>query len=375
MMVTAPGRTRILAAATAAILLLSACAGETVDTTSTSETIAEQEPTTTTTTSPAPTTTSTEPPPPPAPSADDTSRENAAPVGATVQIGDWRVRVISVTPDATDEVLEDDFNEPPGEGEQYFIARLEATYTGTEIGDFFFDLTTSSVGESAVAYDSAGASCGLPPDDINLAGEVFPGGTIFGNVCWKIQSADAQSMVLILDEFGSFDDNRAFLALDPGASVVDDTTSIGPARINDSDIVSYGETETVHDWDIRVVDVMPNANEAILAEAGFNEDPRPDHQFFIVNVEGTYTGDGSGRLWNELTFEAVGTEGVIYSPFNADCGFVPDGLAFTSEAFPGGTVSGNVCWEIRTSDLESLVMLAREFTAGEVPRAMFSLSG
>ena len=57
------------------------------------------------------------------------------------------------------------------------------------------------------------AYCGVIPDNIDDSGETFPGGTITGNVCWSIQSTDAASLVMIVEESFNFDDTRAFFAL------------------------------------------------------------------------------------------------------------------------------------------------------------------
>ena len=109
---------------------------------------------------------------------------------------------------------ENQFNDPPPEGNQFFIASLEATYTGTESSTFWVDMTLKSVGDSKVAYEGVDAYCGVIPDDINDSGETFPGGTITGNVCWSIQSTDAASLVMIVEESFNFeDDARAFFAL------------------------------------------------------------------------------------------------------------------------------------------------------------------
>ena len=71
-----------------------------------------------------------------------------------------------------------------------------------------------SVGDSNVAYEGVDAYCGVIPDDIDDSGETFPGGTITGNVCWSIQSTDAASLVMIVEESFNFDDDtRAFFAL------------------------------------------------------------------------------------------------------------------------------------------------------------------
>jgi hypothetical protein len=126
------------------------------------------------------------------------TRDTPVDVGAVVQVGDWRLRVAGVTPDATDEVLsENQFNDPPPEGNQFFIATVEATYTSDESSTFWIDMSLKAVGDSNVAYEAFEASCGVIPDDINDSGETFPGGTITGNVCWNIRSEDADSLIMI----------------------------------------------------------------------------------------------------------------------------------------------------------------------------------
>ncbi len=150
-----------------------------------------------------------------APLVGESSLDSPIQLGAVVQVGSWRLRVSAITPDGTDEVMEENqFNDPPPEGNQFFIASLEATYTGTEPSTFWVDMTLKSVGDSKVAYEGGNASCGVIPDNIDDSGETFPGGTITGNVCWSIQSTDAASLVMIVEESFSFgDDTRAFFAL------------------------------------------------------------------------------------------------------------------------------------------------------------------
>ena len=165
---------------------------------------------TTTTTSESRAATTTE-----APLVGESSLDSPIQLGAVVQAGSWRLRVSAITPDGTDEVMEENqFNDPPPEGNQFFIVSLEATYTGTESSTFWGDMTLKSVGDSRVAYEAYDASCGVIPDDIDDSGETFPGGTITGNVCWSIQSTDAASLVMIVEESFNFDDDtRAFFAL------------------------------------------------------------------------------------------------------------------------------------------------------------------
>ena len=57
------------------------------------------------------------------------------------------------------------------------------------------------------------AGGGVIPDDINDSGETFPGGTITGNVCWRVRSDDVDSLVIIAEESFNFDETRAFFSL------------------------------------------------------------------------------------------------------------------------------------------------------------------
>ena len=118
------------------------------------------------------------------------------------------MRVIEVIPNATDLVMEENsFNDPPVDGNQFFVATLEAEYVGTESGNFWVDLSWKALGPSAVAYESFEATCGVFPDSITDAGETFPGGTITGNVCWSVAGDDASDLVMLLDDTFSFDDS------------------------------------------------------------------------------------------------------------------------------------------------------------------------
>jgi hypothetical protein len=44
----------------------------------------------------------------------------------------WEITVLSTTPDGTAQVMaENQFNSPPAVGDQFFIATVQAKYTGT----------------------------------------------------------------------------------------------------------------------------------------------------------------------------------------------------------------------------------------------------
>jgi hypothetical protein len=143
----------------------------------------------------------------------DGTREHPIPVGQRAQLGDdWQVMVIAVTPDATDQVMqESSFNEPPAPGHQFFIVTLRVTYTGDDSDDFS-TWNLGAVGQTAIGYNAFDDDCGTIPDELSNR-EIFPGGTIEGNLCWSIASEDANSLVL----YDTYEDDgdRIYLSLMP----------------------------------------------------------------------------------------------------------------------------------------------------------------
>lgn len=151
--------------------------------------------------------------PPPAPPAGST-RDNPIPRGTTATVaGGWQVRVDGVIPNATEMVLaENQFNDPPASGKQFFIATITATFTGTGSSRFDGSYRLRAVGPSAVSYSTFNDSCGVIPNEISDA-EVFTGGTITGNVCWQITSSDATGLVMYDDAFLAPESDRVYFAL------------------------------------------------------------------------------------------------------------------------------------------------------------------
>jgi len=141
------------------------------------------------------------------------SRTNPVPLGQEVALGDgWRLKVESVTPNATAQVLDaNDSNDPPIAGWQYFIARVTATYASPGSDRFEAAYRLRTVGAAAVSYSGFENSCGEVPDELSEA-ELFTGGTITGNVCWAIPSSDAASLVLYDDPVQTVP-KRIFLSL------------------------------------------------------------------------------------------------------------------------------------------------------------------
>jgi hypothetical protein len=149
------------------------------------------------------------PPPPPAPAVG--TRTNPLPLGAPLDISvnggaeHWRVRIVSIQPDGTAAVMAaNQFNDPPAAGNQFFLVAVEVDYVsgtqswnpGIRIAD---DL--NAVGPSNVVYSTFGTTsrCGVIPDSIGDKGDLLPGGSQVGNICWQVPTAEAGSLVAFIE--------------------------------------------------------------------------------------------------------------------------------------------------------------------------------
>lgn len=128
--------------------------------------------------------------------------------------------------------------------------------------------------------------------------------------------------------------------------------------------VPLGTPIQIGDWVVSVVSSIPNANDLVLAENMFNDPPAAGRQFFVVRIHAEYKGTESAVFAYSVSLSAVGATGVAYEEFDDYCGVVPDELS-TAEVFPGAVIEGNVCWSVRTSDADTLVVYADELFAFE----------
>ena len=118
----------------------------------------------------------------------------------------------------------------------------------------------------------------------------------------------------------------------------------------------------------------PDATELVLDERPFNDPPEEGNQFFIAKVRAKYLGTDSNRFKGRLRLGALGDGGVLYTTINNSCSlFIPDRLP-DPELFTNGTIEGNVCWEIASTDAESLLMVfGKVFLLPDENRVWFNL--
>ena len=109
-------------------------------------------------------------------------------------------------------------------------------------------------------------------------------------------------------------------------------------------------------WKLRVNKSVPNATQQVLDENMFNDKPAAGRQFFMINVKLTYVGKGSSSPYSGLTLKALGRSNVAYD-YSDDCGVTPNELDDFKKVYSGGSISGNVCFSVKKSDVSSLLLL------------------
>ena len=320
---------------------------------------------------------------------DGAARETAITLGETGEVSDYEITVLDVTPFADDLIAaENRFNDEAGDGFQFYLVRVEVTYNGDDTGNPGFELSFRSVGAGNTGYSTYEDSCGVTPDDEYSAGELFEGGTVEYNVCWRVAGNDADTLVMYVEELFSFDGDPVWFSLGndpadsgrgrtgngtPASGSDDDDLALSDAGEDRDDPVPVGETAAVGDYLLSVVSVTPLADDLIAAENQFNDLPGRGNQFFIARIAVTYVGNETGNPGFDLNVQAVGDRNVGYTTFEDSCGVTPDDEFSAGELFPDGTVEYNVCWRIDSDDADSLLLYVEELFSFDDERVWFAL--
>ncbi len=343
------------------------------------------EPTRTSTPTPMPKPTRTPKPKPtptptPTPEPHAGTREDPIPIGRTVALGDgWEVTVLSVTRDATEAILAaNEANASPDGGYQYFVARVQATYHGEAPSRFDGRFRLRTIGPSETAYDSFNDTCGVVPEGLPDP-EVFDGGTTTGSICWEVLSTDAEALLLFDAPFAPRETASPYLALfgepDPipteaPAGTVTPFPSPDPAEPPGSraNPVPVGTAFALPDgWELTVTAVDSNATRAVLAADPANLRPQKGHRYLLVAISATYRGTGLARFNAGFRLVVLGSSAVGRTTYEVPCGTLPDPFPDQQEVRAGETLRGNVCWVVRTEDVESLRLFDAPLIAGNEP--------
>ncbi|MDE2688319.1 MAG: hypothetical protein OXI16_12600 [Chloroflexota bacterium] len=118
--------------------------------------------------------------------------------------------------------------------------------------------------------------------------------------------------------------------------------------------IPFGESGMTNDGlSLSIMDVIGDAEDMILAENQFN-DPAPEGRQFVIVTIKVRNDTSETQRYRSYGLNVVGQSNVGYDA--GDCGVIPDAFDSSRNMFSGGELSGNVCFNVESSDVDSLVM-------------------
>jgi len=110
-------------------------------------------------------------------------------------------------------------------------------------------------------------------------------------------------------------------------------------------------------WKLRVNKSIPNATRVVLKWNKFNPPPRAGNQYFIVNVTLAYSGKEPSFPFPPTRISVVGRSNVPSTVTDDSCGGIPGQLQFRRSVRNGGSITGNLCYSVRKTDVRSLLLM------------------
>ncbi len=292
------------------------------------------------------------------------TQDDPASANVAVPIGDgFTVAVTDYTVDAAAMIEEIGGSAPfIEEGEQISLVAYDIAYNGDEEPVSISNASLQLIGSDGVGISTSG--CGNMENQSYFGStEVFSGGMQSVVACFAAPPASFPTEPIISFSAG-FSDRSVFVnAASPAASSTSVTGSTGPSP--DGDLTdartapaALGTALDIGDgWTLTVNGANLDADADVVAASEFN-DPAPDGQTYVlVDVTIGYEGEESSGSLFSVDFNLIGDSNVSA---NDQCGVstIPNQLDSFADVFPGGAVTGQLCFLATSSDTASLVAYA-----------------
>lgn len=106
-----------------------------------------------------------------------------------------------------------------------------------------------------------------------------------------------------------------------------------------------GSTISEDDWDLTVNSVTLDANEAVASGNTFNDPPADGHQYIMVNITVTYTGDDADGSIPLNTIEYVTADGNTINSYDS-MAIPPEQFDSMSTLYNGASTTGNIAFAV-----------------------------
>ena len=198
-----------------------------------------------------------------------------------------------------------------------------------------------------------------------LSASLILSSIIFGCSSGSLQTSSSTSLLTVtdppvstpethLDEDGSIAPEDTSLGVSTSTATIDEQGALGtreePILIGDGHDLGNG-------WSLVVTKVNFDGAYAVLEANQFNDPPTEGRSFVLVDISLGYNGssDPSSPAF-EVSIDAVGSQNISYS--SSECGILPNSIDSMRDLFTGGAISGQVCFDADTSDIQSLTLYA-----------------
>ncbi len=117
-------------------------------------------------------------------------------------------------------------------------------------------------------------------------------------------------------------------------------------------------------WELQINSVTTDANQIVADTNMFNEPPAEGRQYVIANVTASNATEAANTFDASFRLRLAGTEsGNIYTTFDETdrCGVIPEPVE-DGEFAPNQSTTGNLCWQVRSEDVDSLVLFSENFS-------------
>jgi hypothetical protein len=116
-----------------------------------------------------------------------------------------------------------------------------------------------------------------------------------------------------------------------------------------------------------------NANDLVASGNQFNKPPADGTVYVMANVTTTYNGDEASDKTG-VQFQAVGaSSNKVLDAGGSSYPVPPDQYQQLTEVFKGGSLTGNMVFEVPTADVDSLVLIGHALLSfNDKDRAFFA---
>ena len=138
-------------------------------------------------------------------------RENPLPLGSTIETDEWEITVHSVNLNANDEVAaENEFNDPPADGNVFILVNLTATYQGDDAEGSIPWATVDFVSSGGNTF-SGSDSFAIAPDMFDSLESLYEGASTRGNILIEVPKNEVSKGVLAVSP--ELMANKVFVAI------------------------------------------------------------------------------------------------------------------------------------------------------------------